>query len=155
MLFKPGDIVTDNDEESVYKGKQGEVISCQLCFWSPPDVLVRFDQVIDPFSLEYDMCPNDLLVIYRPDQLVTNKDWKPELYARRLFGRHWRCVYAIKSQLDPTALCMVENCSAHQTKTAWFNIWGSVCNAHVCDTHAESYNGYCMDSFPWRKAGVA
>ncbi len=151
-MLKPGDIVTDLDPQSMYKGKQGVVRSVQFCFWDPPEVLVRFDRELYPFYLGDDECPNGVCDIYPPHELRLDEDWEPQVYARRIFKNNWHSLSTLKKPLNHNTLCMVEGCPHYQTKIAWVNIWGSVSNVYVCKEHAREYKKYsCMDIFPHRR----
>lgn len=152
-MFKPGDVVTDLDPESMYFGKQGEVLSVQNCFWEPPEVLVRFARELYMGYLEKDECIFGVSSIYRPDELRLDEDWEPEAYAQRIFGGNWHHVRTLKASLDKSEPCMVEGCPCNQKEVSWVNIWGTVINVYVCEDHARYFKKYsCMDAFPHRKS---
>lgn len=155
MSLKPGDIVTDLDQNSCLEGRQGLVERIQLRLWDCPEVTVRFDRELYPYYLRNDEYVDGFYDVYPPHQLRRDEDWEPAVYARRLFGSNWHTVSALKEPLNPDHLCPVEGCACKQRKTIWFNAWGEVRNAHVCDQHARDYHGKCGDQFPWRKRASA
>lgn len=150
-MLRSGDIVTVRSEHSPFYGKQGLIIKIQLCFWGNPEFIVRFDREQYPYHLREDEFPNGFLVVCDPNYLSRDTDWKPEVYARRTFGIQWHSVSVLKSSRNLDSLCMVHGCCNTQHKTIWFNIWGSVCNAHVCKKHGKMYHRFRGDSFPWRQ----
>lgn len=161
--IKAGDIVTDQVEDSVFNGKQGLVVAVQLCFWWGAEITVAFEKRY----WKYHRYEEDLAHLgswiqveepYTQSDLTLNDDWLPEVYderldgqAKSLFGNKYHSVYKPKFELDSNRSCMVENCSGKQAKTAWFNVWGSVCPAHVCEACVQTYHKSFLDSFPWRK----
>lgn len=154
MALSPEDIVTDLDNESVFFGKQGRIIKIQLRFWGEPEVIVWFDRKDCPdnfFLGDEDNHEEGVYVEHQLHFLEKNEDWEPDIYARRFFGTHWHTTCKNIHPLTPEKLCQVSKCSSYQSKTIWFNIWGSVCNAHVCTEHARAYHRMCGDSFPWRE----
>lgn len=150
-MLKPGDVVTDLEKNSIFCGKQGLVLGIQLRFWRGPTVIVRFDRELYPYYLSEDECPNGIYKLYYPTSLRKDEDWEPEVYARRLFGERFHLTSVLKERLNSDNLCLVEGCSWKQQKTIWFNVWGTVYNAHVCMKHASKFHGRCGDTFPWRK----
>ena len=154
-MLKPGNIVTDREHDSMLRGKQGVVVRVQLRLWGDPEITVRFDRKLYPYHLRDDECPDGIFEVYRPRSLRIDSDWEPEVYADRLFRNRWHSIRVMEAPLNADSLCLVEGCCNRQQQTIWFNIWGSVCNAHVCAEHAKEYQGMCGDSFPWRKKLVA
>lgn len=150
-MLRPGNIVTDLEAASCYYEKQGLVVNVQLRLWEAPEVTVRFDRELFPYHLSDDECLNGIFTVYHPDLLRADNDWEPEVYARRLFKNDWHSLTTLVLSLNSEDPCMVEGCAHRQERTAWFNIWGTVCNAHLCEHHATHYHGRCGESFPWIK----
>lgn len=152
--LKTDDVVTDIDPESSFHEIQGQVVRIQYCFWDPPEVLVRFDREL--FPEQFDILRPDhedtVYEIYELGELRKDKDWEPEVHARRLFGNRYHTINTLRASLDPGKPCMVDECPHNQDKVIWVNICGSVCNVYVCDEHARHFQTWsCMDAFPWRQ----
>ena len=78
--------------------------------------------------------------------------WSTEVMAFRLFGKSMH--HSISEPVIPFSArdkCMHEGCPHKAARRAYFNIWGTVCLAYLCDFHTEEYDGSCLDDFPWRK----
>ena len=151
-MLKPGDVVTDLDRNSMFWEKQGQVEHVQLCFWTPPEVTVRFDRELYPYSLGFDEHVDGVRFVYRERDLRHDIDWEPKVYAERYFKGDWNTVFTTPVPLDPAKPCMAEGCPHTQVKTLWINECGNVANVHVCAEHAKLYTKYPrMDSFPWRQ----
>lgn len=150
-MFKQGDIVTVMEPESTRHEEQGRVAEVQLCFWEPPEVLVCFDRERPLSYLTLEPPAIDSRV-YRPNQLRRDDDWRPEVYADRLFRDRWHHISCHPEALDPAKPCMHADCPELQAEVVWINIWGSVFNVYVCPGHAKHHRRYpCMDSFPFRQ----
>jgi hypothetical protein len=153
-MIRPGNIVTDMDPESRFQGKQGEVEEVQYCFWSSPEILVRFERFLETFRPWQESGEDEKFVRFLYDELELriDADWTPEMYAKRRFGDRFHSLRVYNQSLNISEFCMVDNCSHNQVKVVWINIWGTVMNVYVCDEHSKHYQVYsCGDSFPWRK----
>lgn len=148
--LEPGHIVTDHNQESCYYQEQGEVIRVQICFWGPPEVLVRFDRDPQEYYLS-DQKWEKTYAVCRPRDLRRNDDWAPQVHARRRFGTRFHVVQTRIGPLNRDEPCLVAECPNHQEERVWINIWGTVMDVYVCAEHARHYRRWsCMDSFPWR-----
>ena len=150
-MLKSDDVVTNHSEDSPFYGEQGIIVKIQLRLWGAPEHIVHFDREQYPYHVRDDEFPNGFFVECDPDALSKDTDWKPEVYARRFFGEEWNFVHTLETSRNPDGPCMVHGCCNTQHKTIWFNIWGSVCNAHVCKEHGKKYHRSRGDSFPWRQ----
>lgn len=155
MLPLPeGSIVTDIDEESRYEGEQGIVLGIQTDFWEPDEVLVRMTRLRgDIYNRDND--PDWIDFVYEERHLRVDPDWTPQVYANRFFKGRWNFVSSLRFPLDQSRACMVEDCPHKQEHRIWFNCWGTVCNAYVCETCAQKYHACCIDMFPYRRKKVA
>lgn len=86
-------------------------------------------------------------------QYVTEAEATPEMKARRLFGRQWHSLY---SRIEPFAggRCNHRGCSSPAVRRIMCNIWGSVAEYDVCETHGQEYHGKLLDDFPYEDAAM-
>jgi hypothetical protein len=149
MGLSVGDVVTVL-LDCGYKGKQGEVVAVVHDRDEDGPVVVRFDKH-DHFRY---FGPDDKVpdIRFQESDLRRDQHWSIEVLARRLFNQMWHSLQYFKDPLDPTKACMHEGCDQMRSRRIAVNIWGTVCEADVCDQHSERYHGKMVELFPWRKA---
>ncbi|MES3006018.1 MAG: hypothetical protein V4664_03675 [Patescibacteria group bacterium] len=94
-------------------------------------------------------CPR--VIFFRPKELAVQGDWKIKTLAKRLFGNSYHRLYLLSAGLpsSPSAYqCWLEGCAAPATRTALFNVCGSVYPMYTCEACFSKNNGFCGDDLP-------
>jgi len=131
-------IVTVNDKDSIFHGRQGELIarsmdgkSAYIVF--PPEQ--KGVKVVDLISL---------------DRLIQNPEgWSAENRVMMLhYNKGYHTISYFTEFIDPKKECMREGCGGRREIEAHINIWGTVCLYHVCINCYMLFHGWRADCLP-------
>ncbi|MFQ5661840.1 MAG: hypothetical protein ACE5F2_01130 [Candidatus Paceibacteria bacterium] len=151
MDMKIGNIVTIVSEDSVFDGKQAEVVEIEDDGNEDGNIGVKLSSR-DEYLLGYCSDESEKIIRFKEDELRVDKDWGIEIKACNLFGKNmWHHLYVMKEEFVSGKDCIHENCKEKTTRRILVNIWGSVYEFDTCDAHAERYHGKCVDDFPVKK----
>ena len=145
-----GNIVTVTLVDSIFHGTQGEVVEIK----DDGDEDGNIGVMPGPDGERYlGYCRNDSerIVRYEESDLRLDNDWTAENRTHRLFGNNWHHVYTFSLPLDPEQDCMHKDCDNKRSARIMVNIWGTVCEFDVCDSHRDEWHGNCADEFPFKK----
>lgn len=97
--------------------------------------------------------PNQTRIIQcHADDVELHEDYPGTIKACQLFGKlGWLYYCGIIPPFSPDADCQYQNCSSKASRRAMINIMGTVCEADLCDKHANEYHGTQQEIFPWKK----
>lgn len=84
---------------------------------------------------------------YHPDNLEVEAEWSTETIADRFWKRLHHTYFKAPVPYEPGRVCMQRDCTAMTARRIWFNIWGSVHWADVCEVCAKKYGFNMMDDF--------
>lgn len=149
-MLQAGSIVTVILEGSSFKGWQG-IIQAIIPDGHPDgSIAVHFPATYRHlFGISYKKSGT---IRFVEEDLRQDEDWTLEnRVAVRWPGdmRPWRtAIY--NHPLDLTQLCDREGCPHLATTRIMINIWGTGCDADVCDEH-KGVDGWCVEEFPFRK----
>ncbi len=151
MSLQVGNIVTVTLAGSPFNGKQAEIVEIKDDGNEEGNIGIIFGHDGEHL-LGYCQNDSERTVRFKEDELRLDSDWTPMNKAYKLFGPHmWHSLFIAKKPFDPEGSCMHKDCEKKNTVRIMVNIWGSVCEADVCDAHREEYHGKCMDAFPWKQ----
>ncbi|MFH1207335.1 MAG: hypothetical protein V1668_01885 [Patescibacteria group bacterium] len=141
-----GDVVTMTNRELRFYHSQAKVVAIAV----DGEIGVQIGPKDRDF-LFFDESKNKVFWVV-PEDLRKEADWDWENRVIAVFGKMmWHSFYGLEGAINPDLECMGKDCLGKRAKRILFNIWGSVCEADVCDDCAKEFHGKSMDSFPWRK----
>lgn len=95
-------------------------------------------------------CPR--ILRFQPEQLVVVSGWRVDVLAKRVFlsenNFRIRSFAEITSEKPSDYKCFMNRCDCTATKTAVFNVWGTVFPIFTCDRCFEEVNGLSGDDLP-------
>lgn len=151
MTLEVGNIVTITLADSLFNGKQAEIVEIADDGNEDGNIGVILGRDGEHL-VGYCRTDEERIVHFKENELHLDDDWSPMNKAFKLFGPDmWHRVLSLKRPFDPERDCMHEGCYKKNTFRAMINIWGSVCEADLCDVHCEEWHGKCVESFPWKK----
>ncbi len=151
-MLEKGDIVKDTSSDSVFYGKQGEVVRV----YSNGTTMVRFPVFMIPSHMYvWDNERKPITVWYKGkevDDLVVEEHWDEEALtiwrAEQIWPRFHHSVYVNKEPFREGSECMVADCMNVAIKRGLINFVGGVYPVDMCQDHCDCWDEKAVETFP-------
>ena len=146
--IKVGSIVTIVNSNTIFNGKQGQVVKIRKKATGPNCGIV-FPECETRHLYGYGEYKKDIVESFDLSNLRIDDDWRFDVKANNLFGkRFWHHYIRCDKPIDQTIPCPIKNCKNNQSHRALINVWGVVHEFDCCEHHFQEFNGNCRDSLP-------